>query len=121
MSRLLLGLFILALVIPSGVRASEGVLFDGRWWDNATISVRDSYVSGVTDGIITMEDKLDVHTIRSFSHTFGYYAGNVTDFYAADHGARSAIASDIIYCYGDGIPTRECLSNLRSRSHPLLP
>jgi hypothetical protein len=121
MRRLLRALCFVALVLPGVARASEGVLFDDQWWGSATVSTRASYIGGVTDGIITMEDKLGVQTVREFSHTLGYYADKVSNFYAAYADARSAIAADIIYCYGDGISTRECLSNLRSRSHPLQP
>jgi hypothetical protein len=111
------------VLLTSSVRAaaSESISFDGAWWSDATSPERVSFVQGVTEGILSVETKTGAGSVKRFTHTFKYYEDRVTSFYATHPEANSAFASDIVYCYGDGVMANDCLSNVRRRSHALVP
>ena len=87
------------------------------WWSNLDHSNQvlaveaeiDAYIAGWTDGLIRFERVLGVGYSRAqrhryfptFSHTFGFYASAVSDFYALHPKAHNADVGDIIGCLAD--------------------
>lgn len=112
------------LAAGADASAQPALLEDFNWWAGLTrgeqlVAIEtavDAYPAGWADGATSAEIFLGSRAYRGaqrhrdypkFSHTFGFYASAVSDFYALHPSAHKASVGDIIGCLADN-PSTSC-------------
>lgn len=105
----------LVLLTVLHAASTPSATFDRTWWEYLTSTERDTAVSGAISGYQsgyvegTVATTLPGSSARAitlkhfpkFSHTMGYYAAAVSDFYVTHPEGAEAELGDIIGCLAD--------------------